>query len=172
LCRPQVACTALLLLCPHPAASMYFPVTFVARGDLTVLFSWLHAPYLNLTWSPAVAEALRADDTVEAYMTYWDDEHQRNYYVHKVTGKAMWTLPTTPVVLPPPAPDRRFDHLRPVDVPRHLRQNPYVLSETVTSAKVIAQVRRWCKALSGLQHRCYNTLFETCRFNFNVSPLA
>jgi hypothetical protein len=25
---------------------MYFPVTFVARGELTVLFSCLHAPYL------------------------------------------------------------------------------------------------------------------------------
>jgi hypothetical protein len=25
LCCPHVACIALLLLCPHPAASMYFP---------------------------------------------------------------------------------------------------------------------------------------------------
>ncbi len=34
---------------PRPAASLHLPGTFVARGELTVLFSCLHAPIL---WSP------------------------------------------------------------------------------------------------------------------------
>ncbi len=46
LCCLHVACTVPLLLCPHPTASMYFRVTFVARGKQTGLFSCLHAPYL------------------------------------------------------------------------------------------------------------------------------
>ncbi len=66
LCCPHVACTAPLLLRPHPAASMYLPVTFVARGELTVLFSCLHAPDLwpqtlcpaVLSRAPTVARAL------------------------------------------------------------------------------------------------------------------
>ncbi len=43
-CCPHAACTALLLLRPLPAASMYFPVTFVARGELTGLSSCLTLP--------------------------------------------------------------------------------------------------------------------------------
>jgi hypothetical protein len=46
LCCPHVACTAPLLLCPHPATSMHFPVTFISCGKHTVLSSCLHAPYL------------------------------------------------------------------------------------------------------------------------------
>ncbi len=58
LCCPHVVCTAPLLLCPHPAASVHFPVTFVSRGELTGLFSCLHAPYLcPQTRSPPVATA-------------------------------------------------------------------------------------------------------------------
>ncbi len=59
LCCPHVACTALLLLCLRPAASVPFLVTLLSRGELTLLFSCLYALYLWHPWldAPTVEEA-------------------------------------------------------------------------------------------------------------------
>jgi hypothetical protein len=60
LCCPHVAHSAPLLLCAHPVTSVYSPVTFVSRGELTGLFSCLHAPYLRpQTRSPPVTRCCR-----------------------------------------------------------------------------------------------------------------
>ena len=82
------------------------------------------------------------------YLRYWDPGHQRSYYVHKLTGKATWLLPTPEVEPEPEEPEPTGALVVMTStLPRQLCQNPYRLSETFTSAKTLAQVFLQCVAM-------------------------
>jgi hypothetical protein len=88
-CCPHVACTAPLLLCQRPAASMYFPRTFVARGEPTGIFSCLRA---GPNAEPSSARSRRGHLGVSGCRSVWKYGLPLVFIQHSPLGCLMFVL--------------------------------------------------------------------------------